>query len=491
MKVNNKDNGKINKEINEEDFNFEALYAIEDYWKLMEFTAYHSWIGCIIANREGRYLYTNRTYEQITGISPGEMVGSSVELAYGKTILSQYSSTELVLKEKKEILIEQQLRDRSILVRGTPYFDENGQVKYVLSQLFDIEKLNRLYIEASKNSRKGWEHFDKVEIKANEIRKGSINYIIYKCEAMCKVMEQARLVANSDVTVLLLGESGTGKELVAKLIHQASPRSEEPFIYINCSAIPENLLETELFGYEEGSFTGGSSKGKKGLLEYANNGTVLLDEIGDMPYHMQAKILHVLQEKEIMRIGGNKSIKLNIRFVASTNAHILELIKEKKFRSDLYYRLNTVSIKIPPLRDRKEDIPLLIDYFLKEFNQVYRTHKRAERSLIDELMSMPILGNVRELRNIIERLIIMTRVNELRASDLLELNLDLDEENEGKERTYVDDFEGKSLSEIMEDYEKHVLTYFKERYKKKADIAAALRVYPSTITRKLQQYGFK
>lgn len=467
----------------------DGFYSKEDYWKLMEFTVYHSWIGCIIANHEGRYLYTNKTYEQITGISPADIVGSSVELARGRTILSQHSSTALVLKEKKEILTEQQLRDRSILVRGTPYFDENGQVKYVLSQLFNIDKLNRLYIEASKNSRKGWEHFDKVETKANEIKEGSIDYIIYKSEAMHKVMEQARMIAKADVTVLLLGESGTGKELVAKYIHQASSRREEPFIHINCSAIPENLLESEFFGYEAGSFTGGSSKGKKGLLEFANNGTVLLDEIGDMPYHMQAKILRVLQEKEIMRIGGNKPIKLNVRFIASTNADILNLIKEKKFRSDLYYRLNTASVKIPPLRDRKEDIPLLVDYFLKEFNQAYHSHKKAEKSLMEKLMSLPMPGNVRELRNIIERLMIMTLVNELSANDLLELHLDFDDGNNIDERKYTDSFEGKGLSGIMEEYEKHVLTHFKERYKKKADIAAALRVNPSTITRKLQQYG--
>ncbi len=467
----------------------EGFYSQDDYWKLMEFTVYNSWIGCIIANHEGKYLYTNKTYEQITGISPAEMIGSSIELARGKAFLSQYSSTALVLKEKKEILIEQQLRDRSILVRGTPYFDEDGHVEYVLSQLFNIDKLNRLYIEASTNSRKGWEHFDKVETKANEIKEGSIDYIIYKSETMHKVMEQSKLIAKSDVTVLLLGESGTGKELVAKYIHQASSRSGEPFIHINCSAIPENLLESEFFGYEAGSFTGGSSKGKKGLLEYANNGTVLLDEIGDMPYHMQAKILRVLQEKEIMRIGGNKPIKLNVRFIASTNADILTLIKDKNFRSDLYYRLSTACVKIPPLRDRKEDIPLLIDYFLREFNNEYHTHKKAGKSLQEKLMNLPMPGNVRELRNIIERLVIMTITNELGVDDLNDVHLDHYSENIVKEMKLTDSFDGKGLSEIMEEYEKYVLTYFKERYIKKADIATALKVYPSTITRKLQQYG--
>ena len=474
----------------------EGFESMEDYWKLMEFTVANSWAGCIIANKEGQYIYTNKIYEQITGLPPHEMVGSSVASAHGAAILSKHSSTTLVLKEKKEILTEQELRDdHQILVRGTPYFNEKGEVKYVLSQLFNVERLNRLQMEASKNSRKGWEHFDKVEIEANEVGAGSVDYIIYKSETMCKAIEQARLVADSDATVLILGESGTGKELMAKFIHQASRRKEEPFIHINCSAIPANLLESEFFGYEAGSFTGGSSKGKKGLLEYGNNGTVLLDEIGDMPYHMQAKILHVLQTKEFTRIGGNRPIKLNVRFIASTNAHLLDLIKEKSFRADLYYRLNTASIRIPPLRDRKEDIPLLIEYFLREFNQIYHTHKRTNKSLTEKLTSLPLPGNVRELRNIIERLIIMSRAHELGADDLLDIHLDQYEELErepaggrcGSE--YVLDFEGKSFAEIMENYEKHVLTYFKERYKKKADMAAALKVYPSTITRKMQQYG--
>ncbi len=474
------------------DIDLSGFYSQEDYWKLMEFTVYNSWIGCIIANRDGKLLYTNKNYENITGIPPSVMVGSLIERAEKENILSQNSSTQLVLKEKKEVLTEQKLRDRKIIVRGTPYFDENGEVKYVLSQLFNIEKLNRLNVEISKGAKGGWEHFDKVETKANQVSEGSTDYVIYKSEIMCKLMEQARLVAGSDATVLLLGESGTGKELVAKFIHQASRRSDEPFIRINCSAIPDNLLESELFGYEAGSFTGGASSGKKGLLEYANNGTVLLDEIGDMPYHMQAKILRVLQEKEIMRIGGNKPIKLNIRFIASTNVDILNLIKEKKFRSDLYYRLNMAPIKLPRLRERKEDIPLLIDYFISKFNNIYNTDKTIEAGLTEKLSNLPLFGNIRELRNIIERLIIMTPTDELTVDDLLNLHLDyMDADAENPEQHYDENFEGKSLSEIMEDYEKHVLKHFKARYGRNADISAALRVYPSTVTRKMQQYGIK
>lgn len=231
------------------------LIYSEDYPKLMEFTVENSWIGCIIADADGKYVYTNKVYESITGIPGSKMVGSSVEAARLEGLLGPHSTTILAMKEKKEVVAQQQLKDRRVIVRGTPYFDEKGRVKYVLSQLFSMEKLNRLYQEIAREKKKGWEHFEKVELRASQVSKGSTDYIVYKSEEMGHVMDQARRLAPTDVTILLLGESGTGKELVAKFIHQASSRKEQPFIRINCSAIPENLLESELFGYEAGSFT--------------------------------------------------------------------------------------------------------------------------------------------------------------------------------------------------------------------------------------------
>lgn len=462
----------------------------EDYPKMMEFTVENSWIGCIIADADGKYVYTNKIYESITGIPGAEMVGSSVEAARQDGLLGPHSTTILAMKEKKEVVAQQQLKDRRVIVRGTPYFDEKGKVKYVLSQLFSIEKLNRLYQEIAREKKKGWEHFEKVELRASQVSEGSTDYIIYRSEEMSQVMDQARRLAPTDVTVLLLGESGTGKELVAKFIHQASSRKEQPFIRINCSAIPENLLESELFGYEAGSFTGGSAHGRKGLLEHANGGTVLLDEIGDMPYPMQSKILRVLQEKEIMRIGGNQPIRLDIRFIAATNRNIPELIREKQFRSDLYHRLNMAPLRIPALRQRKEDIPLLIEYFLSHFNQEYQTAKGMDQKLSAALSDMPFYGNIRELRNLMERLMILSPGNELSLEDFQQLHL---EEDEGL--SLPDPWgiggKGKSLEELLRDYEENIWRTMAQRHKKNADIAAALKVHPSTVTRKLQQFGIR
>lgn len=462
----------------------------EDYGKLMEFTVENSWIGCIIADADGKYVYTNKIYESITGIPGEEMVGSSVEAARQDGLLGPHSTTILAMKEKKEVATLQQLKDRRVIVRGTPYFDERGKVKYVLSQLFSIEKLNRLYQEIAREKKKGWDHFEKVELRASQVAEGSTDYIIYKSEEMSRVMEQARRLAPTDVTVLLLGESGTGKELVAKFIHQASNRKEEPFIRINCSAIPENLLESELFGYEAGSFTGGAAHGRKGLLEHANGGTVLLDEIGDMPYPMQSKILRVLQEKEIMRIGGNRPIRLDIRFIAATNRNIPELIREKQFRSDLYHRLNMAPLRIPSLRQRKEDISLLVEYFLSYFNQEYHSAKGMSRQLSEELSGMPFYGNIRELRNLIERLVILSPGNELNLEDFRQLH------REGEDFLPLKDFgpmfgKGKSLEEMLQSYEEQIWRAMAHQYQKNTEIAGALRVHPSTVTRKLQQYGIR
>ncbi|MGC8791325.1 MAG: sigma 54-interacting transcriptional regulator [Desulfurella sp.] len=213
-------------------------------------------------------------------------------------------------------------------------------------------------------------------------------------------------VANVDSTVLLEGESGTGKSLVAKVIHKLSSRKKEAFVSINCASIPENLLEAELFGYEKGAFSGAISQ-KKGKFEIADKGTIFLDEIGDIPLSLQGKLLTVIQEKEFSRLGSLNTISVDVRIIAATNKNLYDLVNDGKFREDLYYRLNVIPIKIPPLIERKEDIPILIDYFLKIFNEKYNKSVQLSKEVLIELINYNWPGNVRELENIIERLVVM------------------------------------------------------------------------------------
>ncbi len=259
--------------------------------------------------------------------------------------------------------------------------------------------------EKMNQERQEWEEERRLLTKALSERY-NVEGIVGKSFAIRKLLELIERVAQTDVNVLITGESGTGKSLVAKAIHFMSKRKEKPFITINCSAIPETLLEAELFGYEKGSFTGAYTS-KKGKFELANGGTIFLDEIGDMPLALQPKILRVIQDKEIERLGSEKTIKVDVRIISATNKDLRELVSQGHFREDLYYRLNVLPIHIPPLRERKEDIPILVDHFLEAFNQRYNKKVRFHPKVIEIFMEYPWYGNVRELENVVERLVIL------------------------------------------------------------------------------------
>jgi len=247
---------------------------------------------------------------------------------------------------------------------------------------------------------------DKINLKKQ--REEEIPEIVGRSKAVEKLKETIRKVAPYDVNVLILGESGSGKELVAKAIHHLSPRRKKPFVAINCAALPPELLESELFGYKKGAFTGAVSD-KKGLIEKADGGTLFLDEIGDMPLSLQAKLLRFLETKRFIPLGSTEEREVDARVVAATNKNLKDEIKKGNFREDLYYRLATIVIEVPPLRERKEDIPLLVEFFAREFSKKYgKEIKRISKGFIDYLMGLPLEGNVRELRNIVEREVILS-----------------------------------------------------------------------------------
>jgi transcriptional regulator with PAS, ATPase and Fis domain len=289
-------------------------------------------------------------------------------------------------------------------------------------------------------------------------------------------------VAPTKSNVLILGESGTGKSLVAELIHKNSPRRDGPFISINCAAIPETLLEAELFGYKKGAFTGAVAD-KKGLIELANGGTLFLDEIGDLPLGLQAKLLKFLETYEFIPLGDVQKKKVDIRLISATNKNLEELIEEGKFREDLYYRLSVIELKIPPLRERKEDIPVLVYYFLE---QASKQHNKKIKGITNEALSYLLNydwpGNVRELRNVIERAVILARDEYILPHDLPEKII--------KSSPSPEIGVGKSLKEAIEEYEKTIIlntlkfcNYDKERAAKILDIDLA------TLYRKLKKFG--
>jgi len=265
-------------------------------------------------------------------------------------------------------------------------------------------------------------------LKAELHGRYSRHYIIGHSKPMQEVFWTIEKVAPSNATVLMTGESGTGKELVARAIHQASKRKDNPFIKVNCAALPDNLLESELFGHEKGAFTD-AVVAKPGRFELANSGTLFLDEIGELPLALQAKILRVLQEKQFERLGGTRTMNADVRILAATNINFEEAIGKGTFRSDLYYRLNVVPINLPPLRKRPEDIPLLLDHFLQSSNKRNEKNMRMSKEFLDFLTKYPWPGNVRELQNLIERLVILAESNVIGVGDLPDTVLHYDEHN--------------------------------------------------------------
>ncbi|HHN66103.1 MAG TPA: sigma-54-dependent Fis family transcriptional regulator [Nitrospirae bacterium] len=291
--------------------------------------------------------------------------------------------------------------------------------------------------------------------------------------------DQITILGSNTSRVLITGESGTGKELVARLIHYNGPRASNPFIEVNCAAIPQELIESELFGHEKGSFTGAYER-KKGKFELADNGTLFLDEVGDMSLQTQAKVLRVIETQEFQRVGGSKKIRVDVRIIAATNKELHEEVKKGNFREDLFYRLNVIPLHIPPLRERKEDIPLLVDYFLEEFSQEYKkTRKRLTEEAMQVLINYDWPGNVRELKNVIERLVIMTRHDTVTEKDIFLYNI-------GKK----DYFSYKTLKEAREAFERDfILAKLRENNWNISRTAEVLNIERSNLHRKIKNYG--
>ena len=321
----------------------------------------------------------------------------------------------------------------------------------------------------------------------NKDRSIMIDNIIGESESIKKVKKETIMAAQSVSTVLITGESGTGKELFARAIHNHSKRAEYPFIAVNCAAIPDNLLESELFGYEEGAFTGARKGGKLGMFEIAHKGSLFLDEIGDMSLHLQSKLLRVLQEKEVNKIGAKSNIEIDVRIIAATNKDLESMVREGTFREDLYYRLNVIPIKLPSLSQRKGDIPLLIDYMIKEYSiKLEKSVEGIDEIALDRMQRYGWPGNVRELQNSIEYSVNMAQGSEITVDVLPKSILEYEEKFEEDETSAI---------ETLEDLEKREIQKALKRYgvyKKDKELAAkALGISRATLYRKIEKYNIK
>jgi len=401
-------------DISELEFISEELISVKQLNKELEAIIESSYDGIIITNRSGQIIRANKAHERITGIPAASVLNMNDLIAKG--VYSE-SVVEAVIERNGAVTLSELTANHSqLLITGNPVRNLQGEIVRVVINTRDMSDLNNLkdQLEQSIALSERY-HGELTQLRSKLIDQSGL---IVKSLAMKQVVEVALRLAQVNSTVLLLGESGVGKEMVAKAIHKHSKRSNGPFITVNCGAIPENLIESEMFGYERGAFTGANREGKPGMFELADNGTLFLDEIGDLPLHFQVKLLRALQEREITRIGGTKPIPVDVRIITATNRHLEELVQDGKFREDLYFRLNVVPITIPPLRERKDDIIPLVYTFKKHFEKVYDMQKEFSPQVFKDLMEYQWPGNVREIKNVVERILVTSTDPLIKSVDI-------------------------------------------------------------------------
>jgi len=442
----------------------------------------NSYDGIYITDQDGITLYTNSAIERITGIPKEYYIGKSVDQLIKRGILNA-SVTHKVVKLRRTVsVVQDNFAGKETLITGSPVFNAEGEIEQVVTNIRDLSDLNELMHELTKANELNNQYKQEIE-KLRKIT--SKDGVVFVSDKMKMIYEIAERISDIDATVLILGETGVGKDVLARNIYNRSIRSKKgDFIKINCGAIPADLLESELFGYEGGAFTGANQKGKPGMFELAESGILFLDEVGELPLQLQVKLLRALQEREIQRIGGTKPKKIDVRIIAATNRNLSEMVKTGDFREDLFYRLNVIPITIPPLRERREDILALTDLFLTKANEQYKFSKEIDSRLKEYFYQHDWPGNVRELINIVERLVVLT------DNRILSIN-DLPEEYQPENRNQPNLNATLTLKEAVERAEKEILTKAAQTYQTTYEIAEALESSQATIVRKLKKYRLK
>jgi PAS domain S-box-containing protein len=381
-------------EVNENSLNREDLLRILD----------NSFDEIFVVNGLGIVTYVNEACRKHYGLKPSEVIGKTVHYLLDEGYYSP-ALAPIVFRDKQTVTLEQETRSGvKLVVTATPVFNCNGEIDFIVMNSRNITQIENLKRDLD-NTKKLVNHY---KSKVDELIQ-QVSYFkgyTFRNKRMKMCLEMIQRVAKVNSTVLILGESGTGKNVLAMDIHKMSQRKEGPFICINGATIPEQLLESELFGYCRGAFTGADKYGKVGLVELANGGTLFLDEIGEIPLAIQAKLLELIQEHRFVPVGGKEHKKINIRIIAATNRNLVNLIKEGKFREDLYYRLSVIEIDTPPLRARNEDIIPLLRFFLEKFDLMYKYYHDFDPRCLNILKDYSWPGNIREMEHLAERLVV-------------------------------------------------------------------------------------
>jgi len=440
--------------------------------------------GLFVCDADANVIRVNPASERIHQRPAAEMVGQNMRDLISEGFIDRSAALDASIQKQSVSLLQSLPGGGKLISVATPVFDQNGDLIRVVVSERDISEIDKLQRELE-NQAAIKDQFRHQILEMQQVELES-RRIIARSPNMIKALRQATKVASADSSVLILGESGVGKGVIADMIHHNSRRSDRPLITINCGAIPESLIEAELFGYEKGAFTGASPGGKPGQFELANEGILFLDEIAELPLSAQVKLLRFLEDGRITRLGGTEQRKLDVRVLAATHRDLEEMVENGTFRLDLYYRLNVIPIQVPAVRERKDCLVPLIRHYVDHFSAINSTQKRLTRAALDALAGYSYPGNVRELMNISERLVVMSETEVIDTTDLpsqvvVSTKAGLPEEVEWPDTV--------SLQQALETVERTLLSRARDRYRSQAGIAEALGVNQSTIARKLKRYN--
>lgn len=456
------------------------LHNYQKLLKELEAIFESSYDGFYITDGNARTLKVNKSYERITGLTRDDLIGRTMHELVAEKVFD-HSVTLEVLQQRKPITLLQKIRgDKHVIVTGTPIFSENGEVTTIVTNVRDITELNELRLALDESRKKSSFFYQSLQ-EYHDVDH-ALDDLVVKSPTMVKVVQRAIKVSRIEASVLLTGESGVGKSMLAKLIHKMSSRKELPFVKINCGAIPASLMESELFGYKRGSFTGALATGKIGLIEAANKGTVFLDEIAELPPEMQVKLLEVIEDRQFKRVGATETTIVDVHIIAATNQNLQEMMRKGLFREDLFYRLNIVPISIPPLRERREDIPALAESILEKINRKLPTTKKIDPLVYEMLRQYDYPGNVRELINAIQRMTVLSEGELMSPADLpseIRSSYELQVGRLGRQ---------KPLKDALEGYERKLLAKILSESEDLNHAAEQLQIHPTTLWRKMVRY---
>lgn len=443
--------------------------------------------GLWICDGNGVVLKVNPASEKLSDVVAADAIGKNMTEIVAEGLVDHSVTLEVLKKRKKASILQTTRTGRKLFLTGNPVFDTSGRLVRVVVNERDITDISRLHRELEEKAQLTAQY--KRDLLEKQVFEAESQRIVAKSANYLAVMQKAVKLGAVDSTVLILGESGTGKGMMADLIHRYSSRADHPMIKINCGSIPETLVESELFGYEKGAFTGAGQRGKPGKFEIADKGIIFLDEIAELPAASQVKLLKFLEDGVITRVGSTRNRTVDIRIIAATNRDLKKMVETGQFRNDLYYRLNVVPVNIPPLRERKECIVPLFNHYILEFSRKYGKERPGiTGEILDALAVYDFPGNVREMINICERLVVMSHSGDISLKDLPGLV----RENISPKPLITEPWQaGQTFKAMVETFERELLTQVLQTTRTQSEAAEKLGLNQSTIARKMQKYGIR